>query len=538
MSQRIPLTIADLVEQQLSANRDLDVLTFEHAGTAEVRTYGQLWENGQRVAHMLQQRGLKGGERIAILLLNHPEFVEVMIGAAIAGIEFVPIDSRTRGAKLAYMLRDANCTGVICGDYSLDGLLEATAHHVPVEWCCVLGDIVPQMTQRASFEIVPFDAVSRAPLPEPALRSAVTEPTAPMQVMYTSGTTGDPKGIVIPHARFMTVAGHGDKVFGYRHDDRPYTGLSLTHGNAQFATLATSLKMGLRAVISRKFTKSQLWNIVRKHGCTTFTLLGGMATAIYSEPQRDDDADNPVRLIVSAGMPSAVWRAFEQRFNVKILEFYAAMEGGMSLKPVDQGPIGSCGRVAAGLIAKVVDDDGNEVPPGTPGELCFRLESGPFPAVAYLNNPDASAKKTEGGWLHSGDIVRMDAGGWIFYEYRKGGGLRRNGEFIQPAFVEKTLAEHSDVDDVFVYGIPAENGAPGEKDIVAAIVVRDARNFDARMLLAWLRTRLEPNAVPTFIQRVTQVPKTASEKPQERFLVEWLKQQPENVVRTSSLLNI
>jgi crotonobetaine/carnitine-CoA ligase len=535
MSERIPITIADLIEQKLPAHRDLDVLTFEHAGEAEVRTYGQLWENGQRVARMLQQRGLERGERIALLLLNHPEFVEVMVGAAIAGVEFVPIDSRARGARLAYMLRDSNCRGVICGEYALEGLLEATAHEVPVQWCCVLGGAVPQTTQRASFEIVPFDTVLHSPLHELAPRNVVTEPTTPMQVMYTSGTTGDPKGIVIPHARFMTVAGHGDTVFGYRRGDRPYTGLSLTHGNAQFATLATSLKMALRAVISRKFTKSQLWNIVRKHGCTTFTLLGGMATAIYSEPRRDDDANNPVRLIVSAGMPAAIWRAFEQRFGVDVLEFYAAMEGGMSLKPVGQGPIGSCGRVTPGLIAKVVDDDGNEVPPGTPGELWFRLESGPFPPVAYLNNPEASAKKTAGGWLHSGDIVRMNAEGWIFYEHRKGGGLRRNGEFIQPAFVEKTLAEHSSVDDVFVYGIPAENGAPGEKDIVAAIVVRDAQSFDPRTLLAWLKTRLEPNAVPTFIQRVTQIPKTASEKPQERFLVKLLKEKPESVTRTNNL---
>lgn len=529
MSTRMPITIADIVAQHLERQADLDVLTLEHEGNLETRTYRQLWSNGQRIARMLEQRDVKPGERVALLMLNHPEFVDVMVGAAIAGVAFVPIDPRVRGAKLAYLLRDSNCKGVICGEYAFDGLLEAAAHDVPVSWSYVLGSALPAATRHASFETAPFSEVLSARVPSSELPIAVNEAAAPMQVMYTSGTTGDPKGIVVPHARFATVATHGATVFGYRPTDRLYTGLSLTHGNAQFVTLASSLSMGLPLVVSRKFTKSRLWSIVRKHGCTTFSLLGGMATAVYSEPRRADDADNPVRLVVSAGMPAAIWQDFERRFGVEIFEFYGAMEGGMTYKPVGRGPIGSCGRAAPGLLPKVVDENGREVPPGTPGELCFRLENGPFPPVAYLNNPEASARKTAGGWLHSGDIVRMDADGWIFYEYRKGGGLRRNGEFVQAAFVEKTLAEHPMVDDVFVYGIASQSGAPGEKDIVAAVVFRTEATFDPQTLFAWLKTRLEPNAVPTFIQRVTQIPKTASEKPQERFLIEMLQQRPDDV---------
>ena len=136
------------------------------------------------------------------------------------------------------------------------------------------------------------------------------------------------------------------ELFGLRPGDRPYTGLSLTHANAQIITLGMGLYMGLRMVISRKFSKSQLWNITRHYGCTSFNLLGGMTTAIYSEAERDDDADNPVRFVLSAGMPANLWDSFQQRFDIQIFEFYGAAEGGITINPPGVGPKGSIGTVS------------------------------------------------------------------------------------------------------------------------------------------------------------------------------------------------
>lgn len=523
--------IANLVALRAATNPDFEVLTFEDGGAEETRTYRQLWDNGQRIAAALRERGLKAGDRVALLMQNHPEFVDTMVAGAILGIVLVPIDPRTRGEKLAFMLNDASCLGAIVADYALPTLLECAGRVPSLIFGLVVGK---EWGLPASYAVAlqGMEEVLRAPVPD--LPVAVSDEATPMQIMYTSGTTGDPKGVVVRHGRFGFVSKQGEAVFGYRAGDRPYTGLSLTHGNAQFVTLAPSLSMGLKAVISRRFTKSRLWDITRRYGCTTFSLLGGMVTAIYSEPRRPDDADNPVRLVISAGMPAALWEDFARRYQVDIFEFYGAMEGGMTVNPPGQGPVGSCGRIVPGLIGKVVDDGGNELPPGEPGELWFRPADGSPAAVEYFNNPNASSAKTDGGWLHSGDVVTMDADGWVFYQYRKGGGIRHNGDFINPAYIEKIVAEHPAVADVSVYGVAAASGAPGEKDVVVAVVPESPRLFDPREVFRWCRSRLENNMVPTYLQVVGELPKTASEKIQTRFLAEMFRQQPDQVFREES----
>jgi crotonobetaine/carnitine-CoA ligase len=152
------------------------------------------------------------------------------------------------------------------------------------------------------------------------------------------------------------------------------------------------------------------------------------------------------------------------------------------------------------------------------GEIVSRAASGAAPAVEYFRNPAASRAKTAGGWLRSGDMGHRDADGWLFFDHRKGGGIRHNGDFVHPGFVEKVIAEHPAVSDVFVYGVPAASGAPGEKDVVAAIAPARGAELDPGSVFAACRAGLEPNFVPSYLQIVDEIPKTASEKPQEHVL--------------------
>jgi crotonobetaine/carnitine-CoA ligase len=529
-----PFLLWQCIARAASTQPDLDVLTFENKGRIETRTYRALWQNARCIARALQTQGLRPGESFALLMPNHPEFVEAMIAASLTGSVFVPIDPRARGDKLAFMLDHAQCRGVIASDEALGPLQAVRTGRPHLRWMLALnsGECVRIAADWKG--VLPLQDVLEQPAPEPeAPVAAAQDPLAPWQILYTSGTTGDPKGIVMDQRRYIENALATRVLCGYTAEDRPYTGLSFTHANAQVLTLGSCLVQGMRGVFSRRFTKSRLWDIARQFGCTTFNLLGGMTTAIYAEEPRNDDANNPVRFVLSAGMPAAIWSDFERRFRVKVLEFYGAAEGGLTFNPMGVGPVGSIGRPVPSLKHRIVDDKGQDVVPDArgerTGELLFQPADGRSARVEYLHNPEASEKKSRGGWLWMGDIVREDAHGWLYFLYRKGGSIRRNGEFIEPAPIEKLIAEDPHVDDVYVYGVPAVTGVPGEKDIVAAVVPNASHAFDPQRLFAHCRKALHANAVPSFIQVLAEIPKTASEKPQDRFLLEAFERQPAQV---------
>lgn len=527
---------SNLIEDKKNASPNLDVLTFvnllpcgdlEH----EIRTYRNLWDQGQRVFSALKNEDMAPGESFGIVMQNHPEFVDCMVGSSLAATVFVPIDPRTNGERLEYMLSWADCKGVVCADYCLHNVLAACKSLPQIRWIWVVssGELVKLPIN--DLRLKRWSDISLASLTEDQGRVRSADET--MQMLYTSGTTGDPKAIRAPYTRYDTVSSIGPMI-GLTEHDRPYTGLSLTHANAQLISLGNILKMGLRGVISRKFTKSRLWDICRAYDCTTFNLLGGMTTAIYSEAVRASDRNNPVRFILSAGMPAAIWSDFSKRFNVELFEFYGAAEGGMMFNPPGVGPVGSIGKPPESLIARIVNEEGAACPPGQRGEIVFEAAAGPKLAVEYYKNPESSNKKTRNGVLYMGDIGHQDEDGWFYFDSRKGDEVRRNGEFVDIAKIEKIIAEFDDIEDVFVYGIPSLNGAPGEKDIIAAVVPVEAKLFDPDVLVNHCRDALGRNDLPSYIQVMAEIPKTASEKPQSRFCYELFMEKKNHIYDVAS----
>ncbi len=521
--------LSQLLEIRANTRPDFPVLTFENNKDPDfIQTFRDLHENSHRFAKALLDAGLRKGDTYAAIMYNYPEMMHLLAAGSIIGAIVVPIDPRTKGDKLAHMVSNSRSKVVFTTADLLENL-EPIKNKIPnVTHIFVsekprkpaTGDVSKYHSMQEILE-APFQHVDYVS----------SKPSHPIQIVYTSGTTGDPKGVLNESFRFPVYGYVLSRYWKYDPSDTLYTGLSLTHGNAQGCTYAPAVYRSIKAVFSTKFTKSRLWDIARKYGVTSFSMLGGVAAGIYNEPRKPNDADNPVRHVVSAGMPRAIWEDFEKRFNVNILEWYSTLEGGgFARKPIGEGPIGSFGKPIGLFSMKVVDENDNPCPPNVPGEVIARIKG--IPAfVNYYDNPEASKKKTMGGWNRTGDIVHVDENGWFYFDYRVGGGLRRAGDFIQADNVERVIGEHESVSEVSVFGIPAESGAPGESDLVAGVVLFEGYERDPATLFAIARKGLEANSVPSYILFLDEIPKTISEKPQERFLKEKFENNKEDVCK-------
>ncbi len=519
--------ISKLLEARADENPNKVGLIFDNGGVyADDRlTYAMLDANSKRLAFALKREGFERGDKIAAVMRNHPEFIYALSACTMLGLVLIPIDPRARGEKLSYMLTDSDAKAVMTTADLLPEVEAAVAQAPGLEkiYLSLKPDADPALSSRYQ---TTNEWLERREVFD--IDDRVDDVMAPVQIIYTSGVTGNPKGVALNSQRNMMYCLLGYLVWNYQPDDRLYTGLSLAHGNAQAVTLLPGLSMRLPVVISQRFTKSRIWDVCRKHGCTTFSLLGGMMSGIYNEPVKQNDADNPVRVVISAGTPGAIWEDFERRFDVKILEWYGTIEGGLAFKPVGVGPLGSFGKPIGGIMEmKVVDEEDNEVAPGVPGELISRMVTGN--EVEYYKKPEASEEKTRGGWLRSGDMVHRDEGDWLFFDYRKGGALRRQGDFIKPDLVERVVGEHPDVSEVCVYGIPAASGAPGESDLVAAVAPFPGCSVDAGSIFKLAESKLERNSVPSYVQVVGEIPKSPSEKYLDRVLRDQFSEDADNV---------
>jgi crotonobetaine/carnitine-CoA ligase len=518
-----------LVEIKAEEQPDREIFIFERGEQGEdVLTYADLYQQSNKTARLLLDNGIGKGDTFAVFMRNYPEFAYSLLAGTTIGAVTVPIDPRSRGDRLRFLLNNSGAKGVIVDGECLEHLDHVIDDAAGVKFVTVAyrpdQDAVVSSKYHALNETLEASAWD-------TVEQGITDMRHPMQIIYTSGTTGDPKGVMIRNNRTGIFNILTKLAWRYTKRDVLYTGLSLTHGNAQAVTFFPALTMGIKAVFSSRFTKSRIWNICRKFGCTSFSLLGGMAAGIYNEPERADDGDNPVKTVLSAGTPLAIWEGFEKRFNVKILEWYGAVEGGFAFKPPGKGPIGSFGKPLPGVMEfKVVDEEDNEVPHGTTGELIVRMLRGET-KVDYLGMPEESAEKTRGGRLRTGDMVHRDEKGWYFFDRRKGAELRRSGDFIQPEYVESVLGLSPDVSEVCVYGIPAASGAPGESDLVAAVVPFAGGTIDPGSLFSLCKEKLEPNSVPSYLQVVDEIPKSISEKALDRVLRESFARDAEDVYR-------
>ena len=329
----------------------------------------------------------------------------------------------------------------------------------------------------------------------------------------TSGTTGRSKLVMQTHRAYV-MAGEG---FPYwmelSADDRLMTSLPLFHVNAPAYSVLGSLACGAGLVLLPRFSARDFIDAARRHGATEFNAIGAMLEILMRQPERVDDADNPLRLCYTGPAPERERHLeIERRFGIRIICGYAMSESPYGLIwPHGSRLYGTLGTVrqhpTLSVVneARVVGDDGREVNVGEIGELMLR---NPAVTPGYWGMPEVTGETiTEDGWLHTGDLVTADADGVYTFVSRKKDVLRRRGENLAPAEVEDAILTHPDVEDCAVVGVPSELS---EEEIKAFVVTRDAPDFAA--LRAWADERLSPFKVPRYWQRVDALPRTPTQR--------------------------
>ena len=491
-----PNTIDHQLRTAADSRGSQQFLTFED----DTLSYAQLEEATARVANGLQDLGIEQGEHIALLMRNRTEFPLAWLGANRAGNPIVPVNAGLKSDGLAHIINHSDSVAVIVEDEQVPALLGVLDRIPKVRRIVVVGDAeVPQAQ--------PWDVLATA---KPGAPDVDTEPTDVMMLMYTSGTTGLPKGVVLHQGRIM-----GGRfvleLAGVTTDDVAYTPLPLFHSNAAIISFWGAFNMGIPLTLGRKFSASRHWDEIRRSGATFFNALGAMMPILYKQPERPDDAENPCRLVLSAACPKEIWEPFEQRFGVDIVEFYGTVEGGLTMAGPG-APIGSIGKEVAGNEIKILKEDGAEAAPNEVGELVCRPAGGAKAQVSYYKNEEASQKKTEGGWLHTGDRAYRDENGYLWYVDRGDHFMRRRGENISSTEVEAAVGEHPAVLECAAYGVPSELA---EDEVVIAVVAKEGATIDPPELIAFCEEHLASFQVPRYVRVMEALPKTETHRAQK-----------------------
>jgi len=370
-------------------------------------SYADLDRESDRVANGLAAAGIGVGDRVASLLFNTPEFPFLWFGAAKRGAILVPLNTGLKGEILRYELADSAPAGLVVDRRLWDSYAPfRESLHITREWIATPeGGSEPLPIGTMPFSDLPSD---QAIDPLPTVRASDAA-----SIMYTSGTTGPPKGAIIPHQKLITTPTEIGRRSRLTPNSVLYSGLPLFHCNAQEMTALSALLNDVTAAFDERFHASTYWETAAKLGATHISLLIAMINVLFKQPEKPTDRTHTVRTALTAGTTKAVWGDFERRFGVTIVELYGMTECGCTtlMNPPDAIRVGSVGTPLGFVEADVVDDDDRPVPANTRGELVVRPKAAFTMFSGYLNKPEKTVESWRNLWFHTGDYVTRDEDG-------------------------------------------------------------------------------------------------------------------------------
>ena len=527
-------TFFDLVKRKAEVIGDKVYLTFIRdfdKGIDETYTYRDMHLQSNRVANALLKVGLKRGDGISLYQINSPEFLFLLFGAWKIGIYVVLVNTGLKGDGLQYII-----------DHS-DSKLLAT-HWSLLDNCLNIKDQLPKiehvlvdMNEAPEDFKLPEGIISLQEFMDASEEDTdiKIDPNDMATLIYTSGTTGLPKATTFFHRGMYGIALLGVMLWAQRIAQpgyKLYTCLPLFHGNALQLCAMPGYYAEIPVVLSKRFSASRLWDIVRKYEVTTFNVLGSMPQYLMKQPKRSNDKDHKVVFVGSAAAPKELVRDFEERFGLKLYEGYGAVDGGgfsLGTGGAPDAPVGSMGKPPEGIIAEIMDDDLKILGNNEVGELVFHVKEAEKATrkVSYYKNPEASAARIQvapdgKSWFLTGDLATKDENGWYFFVDRKKDSIRRRGENIAAWSIERSINEHDKVLESAAYGIKGHQVGEdyAEDEVMVAVVLQPGKTMKPDELLDYLQDKLAYFQIPRFIDFVEELPKSEVHRIMKRFLKE------------------
>ena len=512
-----PRTIADVIEEQAVERGARPFILFEDRRV----TYDELNRAANRVAHWARANGLGRGERVALLMHNRPEFLEIWAGLAKAGVTTALINTNLSGRALEHAISTADAKHLIAGAECLPACVTLG---MSAPWQLWVAAEPGTPTTELPHTALDFDAelATRPSANLPPGSRAESRAGDDLFYIYTSGTTGLPKAARFSHLKFMT-AGTASRLVGFDGNGVMYCALPLYHSAGGCMAVGAALLSGGTLALRRRFSAREFWSDVRRYRATSFQYIGEFCRYLLNQPADPSDGQHELAFCIGNGLRPDIWESFRDRFRLpRIVEFYGATEGNVSLLNLDNR-VGSVGRIPTKLLmdARLVRYDVErdehvrdakdhliECAPDEVGELIGampRKASDTRGRFEGYTSKEATERKVlrnafEDGdaFFRTGDLLKRDAKGYFFFVDRIGDTFRWKGENVSTQEVAEALAAFPGVDMVNVYGVsvPGADGRAG----MAALTLSSLDEFDPRAFYAHVVTALPAYATPVFLR--------------------------------------
>ena len=501
-------TIHELLSQQAAARPDRTCLVYDN----KQWSYREFANEVERVARAFSALGLRPGERVAILLPNRPEFLWTVFAMAQTGGVFVPLNTTQTPSELQYLLTHSEARYLLTTNASMLGVDRIRNSCPRLEHIVTLDPDSKQNNLGWNEFVLAGDG---------AQDLVDVLPEDPASIIYTSGTTDRPKGVMLKHYAFAFAPNQRALGLGWSETDRVLVVMPLFHVNALCHMSIAIMSVGGVVVLNERFSASRFWAEVRKHRVTTSSIMQTIPHILLNQPQTQGDADTPLRQVVAL-LPPDVHLEFERRFGVTAVPSYSLTEDLLSvIGPLEESrrKLGSCGVALAPSVhrIRICDEEGRACSPYELGEI---VKQSPAMMTGYYKNMEATTSALQDGWLHTGDLGYLDEDGILYFVDRKKDMIKRSGENIASAEVERVLNTHPLIAESAAVGVPDPIRQEEIKACIVLIPGTSRQMFPPADVWAFCMEYLAPFKVPRYLDIRAGLPKTRSSKIQKNLLRE------------------